>query len=257
MKANPAIRDWHGQRVWIVGASSGIGAALAQELVQLGAEVAVSSRRPEVLFALYGQQPQVRILPLDANIDADWQRAAGQLRGQWPTLDVVILCQGDYTPLQVQDYDSRRAVHMLESNVLSLYRGLQVILPWLLESGRGGIAIMASVAGYTMLPKAMAYGASKAAAIYLAQSLYYQLAPRGHPVWCINPGFVATRLTAQNDFAMPALLTPQQAARAIVRGFARGRFDIHFPWRFTLWLKLLALLPMRLQHHLLRRLTGV
>lgn len=257
MSANVPIHDWQGRQVWIIGASSGIGAALAQELLQRGARLAVSGRRAEALHALYDAHPQALILPMDACDDQQWQQTCAQLRAHWAHVDVVFMCQGDYTPMQVDSYDAAVAIAMLQSNVLSLYRGLQVILPWLRDSGRGGIAITASVAGYTMLPLAMAYGASKAAAIYLAQSLFYELAARGHGVWCINPGFVATRLTARNRFAMPAVLTPQQAAQAILRGFARGQFEIHFPKRFTLWLKLIALLPLRLQQALLRRLTGV
>ena len=256
MRANAPVRDWNGKHVWIVGASSGIGAALAVELLQRGARVAVSARREAVLQQQFGSQMHATVVVLDACSAASWCVASTTLRQQWPELDLVVLCQGDYTPMQVGSFDAAVATRMLEINLLSLYRGLEFILPWL-SCGKGGIAIMASVAGYGMLPKAMVYGASKAAARYLAESLYYELAPRGQGVWCINPGFVATRLTAQNDFTMPALLTPQQAALAIIDGFAAGRFDIHFPRRFTLWLKLIALLPLRLRHSLIRRLTGV
>lgn len=257
MRANKPLRDWHGKHVWIVGASSGIGAALAEELLRHGARVAVSGRREALLQSLFGGERHAIPVVLDACSETSWREASTALRQHWAQLDLVVLCQGDYTPMQVDSFDAGIATRMLEVNLLSLYRGLEFILPWLKQGHGGGIAIMASVAGYGMLPKAMVYGAGKAAARYLAESLYYELAPRGHGVWCINPGFVATRLTAQNDFSMPALMTPQQAARAIVDGFAAGRFDIHFPRRFTVWLKLIALLPLRLQQALIRRLTGV
>lgn len=257
MTANKPLRDWKGKHVWIVGASSGIGAALATELLHRGARVAVSGRREALLVQLFGGTTQAIPIVLDACSETSWREASTALRQQWAELDLVVLCQGDYTPMQVDSFDASIASRMLDVNLTSLYRGLEFILPWLKQTNTGGIAIMASVAGYGMLPKAMVYGASKAAARYLAESLYYELAPRGHSVWCINPGFVATRLTAQNDFAMPALMTPQQAALAIVDGFAAGCFDIHFPRRFTLWLKLIARLPLRLQQALLRRMTGV
>ena len=126
-----------------------------------------------------------------------------------------------------------------------------------LAQGEGAIALVGSVAGYGGLPKATVYGPSKAALINFAEVLHLDLSPRGIGVFLIDPGFVATPLTAQNDFAMPALQTPAQAAEAIVDGFARGDFEIHFPKRFTCVLKLLQLLPRRLYFALIRRATGL
>ena len=113
----------------------------------------------------------------------------------------------------------------------------------LLKQGSGGIAVVSSVAGYGGLPTALVYGASKAALINLAETLYLDLAPRGIGVYVINPGFVKTPLTDRNTFAMPALISVEDAAKAIIAGFECGDFEIHFPKRFTLWLKLLRLLP--------------
>ena len=120
----------------------------------------------------------------------------------------------------------------------------------------GGIAFVSSVAGYRGLPKALAYGPGKAALIHFAECLYLDLVPKGVGVWVINPGFVSTRLTAKNDFAMPSLLTPEQAAQSIIDGFRRGVFEIHFPKRFTCVLKLLAKLPYAFYFPLIRRITG-
>jgi short-subunit dehydrogenase len=117
------------------------------------------------------------------------------------------------------------------------------------------MAFVASVAGYRGLPKAAAYGPTKAALINFAETLYLDLAPRGISVFLINPGFVATPMTAGNDFAMPALISPQEAAGEIIAGFAHGGFEIHFPRRFTNWLKLLRLLPYRFYFPLVRRFT--
>jgi short-subunit dehydrogenase len=119
-----------------------------------------------------------------------------------------------------------------------------------------GIALVASVAAYAGLPKALAYSPSKAALIRFAECLHLDLARHGLGVWAINPGFVATRLTAQNAFAMPALITAEQAAQEIIAGFATGRFEIHFPKRFTRVMKLLSVLPYALSFPLLRRLSG-
>ena len=126
----------------------------------------------------------------------------------------------------------------------------------LIEPAGGGIAFIASVAGYRGLPKSVCYGPGKAALIHFAECLHLDLADQGIGIWLINPGFVQTRLTAQNDFSMPALLTPDQAAVAIVDGFRTVRFEIHFPKRFTLALKLVSLLPYRWYFPLIRRITG-
>ena len=145
----------------------------------------------------------------------------------------------------------------LETNLVGTMSGTAAVLPTLLAQGEGAIALVGSGAGYGGLPKATVYGPSKAALINFAEVLHLDLSPRGIGVFLIDPGFVATPLTAQNDFAMPALQTPAQAADAIVDGFARGDFEIHFPKRFTRVLKFLQLLPRRFYFALIRRATGV
>jgi short-subunit dehydrogenase len=130
-------------------------------------------------------------------------------------------------------------------------------LPQMLRQGNGGIAICSSVAGYRGLPTSLVYGATKAALINLAETLYMDLAPRGIGVWIVNPGFVKTPLTDRNEFTMPALISAEEAASQIIAGLASGRFEIHFPKRFTRWLKLFRLLPYGLYFRLVRRLTGL
>jgi short-subunit dehydrogenase len=127
----------------------------------------------------------------------------------------------------------------------------------MLARQHGHISLVSSVAGYRGLPQSLAYGPTKAALINLAETLYLDLQPQGVGVSVISPGFVDTPLTAQNDFHMPALITPEQAAQAIVQGWALGEFDIHFPKRFTLVMKLLRLLPYRLYFAVVRRMTGL
>jgi short-subunit dehydrogenase len=130
-------------------------------------------------------------------------------------------------------------------------------VPTLLGQGNGAIGIVSSVAGYRGLPKALIYGASKAALINFAETLYLDLHPRGLGVYLINPGFVRTPLTARNDFRMPHLIDADQAAREIVAGIEHGDFEIHFPKAFTRQLKLLRLLPYRLYFAAVRRATGL
>ena len=125
------------------------------------------------------------------------------------------------------------------------------------RQGHGHISVVSSVAGYRGLPKSLAYGPTKAALTNLAENLYIDLQPRGLGVSVVHPGFVQTPLTAQNDFQMPALITPDQAAAAMIEDWARGRFDIHYPKRFTRWMKLLRVLPYRLYFPVVRRFTGL
>ena len=132
-----------------------------------------------------------------------------------------------------------------------------VVVPGLLEQGAGAIGIVASVAGYRGLPKALIYGASKAAVINFTESLYLDLEPKGIGVYLISPGFVKTPLTDSNEFKMPALISAEEAAGAILKGLRQGRFEIHFPKRFTLLLKFLQLLPYRWYFALVHKSTGL
>jgi short-subunit dehydrogenase len=251
---NHRLRDWTGQRVWLIGASSGIGAALAAEALAGGARVALSARRAERLQAVAAGHPQALVLPFDICEQAAWTSRHAELLAAFGGLDLIVFCAADYQPERSWEVAPARAAHMLTVNLGSVYTGLATVLPDMLARGSGGIAIVASVAGYLGLPNASVYGPTKAALINLAELLYVDLRPRGLSVYLINPGFVQTALTARNDFAMPALQTPQAAARAICRGLAAGRFEIHFPRRFTLAMKLLRWLPYRLRFHLMSRL---
>lgn len=249
---NPKITDWQRRRVWLIGASSGIGAAMAHELARRGARLALSARSADKLQAL-GIEGAL-LLPCDATDAASLAGARQALLAAWGGLDLAVYLAGDYVAMQAQDFDLARAEQVVAVNFNGAMRLAATVLPDL--PAGGGIAFVASVAGYRGLPRALCYGPGKAALIHFAECLHLDLAPQGIGVWVINPGFVQTRLTAQNEFAMPALLTPGQAAAAAVDGFKTGNFEIHFPKRFTRVLKLLSLLPYRWYFPLIRRLTG-
>lgn len=255
LRLNPRIADWRARRVWVIGASSGIGAALADELLSAGAQVILSARRAEPMHMLAAERPGAQVETLDVTDPAAWRAAWSRLEAAGALPDLVVFCAADYRPQTCLDLHADETRGLLDTNLLGVYHGLEVVLPALAGQGRGGVALIASVAGYVGLPGAAVYGPGKAALINLAEILYAELKPHGVAVYLINPGFVATPLTAKNDFSMPALLTPRQAARDIMRGLARGAFEIHFPLRFTLWLKLLRLLPYRLRLPLLARLA--
>ncbi len=249
---NPKITDWQGRRVWLIGASSGIGAALASELAGRGARLALSARRADKLAAL---EPKNALrLPCDATDGSHLVAARAALLAAWGGVDLVVYLAGDYVPMRAEQFDLATAERLLAVNYLGALRLTATVLADL--PAGGGIAFVASVAGYGGLPKALAYGPGKAALIHLAECLYFDLSPRRIGVWVINPGFVATPLTAKNDFKMPALMTPERAASALADGFATGGFEIHFPKRFTRWLKLASLLPYRWYFPLVRLISG-
>jgi short-subunit dehydrogenase len=252
---NKPFSDWAGQRVWIIGASSGIGAALALALLQRGAHVAVSARREEALQAVVAGHGEARVLAFDLTDDAAFAAASDALFKAWGGIDLVVFSAGAYAPMRAWQLDANDIDRLLAINLRAPMAATAQLLPRLLKQGSGALAFVSSVAGFRGLPKAAAYGPTKAALINFAETLYLDLAPRGLSVFLINPGFVATPMTAANDFEMPALISPQQAAEEIIAGFGRGSFEIHFPRRFTHWLKLLRILPYGLYFALVRRFT--
>lgn len=252
---NSPIRDWQGKRVWIVGASSGIGEALAISLHACGARVAVSARRSDVLQALAAAHSGMRAIAVDLADRTVFAAALAELCAEWGGIDLVVLSAGAYAPMRAWELDAAAIDHLLDINLRAPMAAAAQIVPVLLAQGGGAIAFVSSVAGYRGLPKAAGYGPGKAGLINFAETLHLDLAPRGVSVFLINPGFVATPMTAANDFEMPALISPQQAADAIIAGFASSDFEIHFPKRFTNWLKLLRLLPYAWYFPLVRRFT--
>jgi short-subunit dehydrogenase len=251
---NPTISDWRGYRVWVIGASSGIGASIARQLIALGATVALSARREAGLREV-AAGAAAEILPLDITDAAALAQACSGLRERWGEIDLVLWVAGTHSAMRAQDFELGAARRLLETNLGAVMGGLAALLPMLLAQRRGGIALVSSVAGYRGLPKALVYGPSKAALINLAESLYFDLRPCGIGVYLVNPGFVDTPLTEGNDFQMPALIGADEAARATLAGIAAGRFEIHYPKRFTSMLKLARLLPYRAYFWALRRLT--
>lgn len=253
---NRPITDWHGRSVWLIGASSGIGLATAKALHAAGARVTVSARNAQLLQQFVDEHPGALAVTLDVSDSAAMVQACQKAKAE-QGLDVVVYCAGYYQPLRATDYAFETMLRHQEVNYIGAARMLHVVLPTLLAQGAGHISLVASVAGFRGLPQSLAYGPTKAALINLAETLYYDLSPRGIGVSVVTPGFVATPLTSHNDFAMPALISPDTAAQEMLRGWAKGEFQIHFPKRFTRVLQLLRVLPYRWYFALVRRATGL
>jgi NAD(P)-dependent dehydrogenase (short-subunit alcohol dehydrogenase family) len=252
---NPKIRDWRGQRVWVIGASTGIGAAVARDLINAGARVALSARSRGRLDAI-AEGSDAIVTPLDITDRTAVLAAATQVRDALGALDLVIVVAGTHSAMRADRFDRAKADQLLAVNLVGPLNCLEAVLPTLLKQRRGGIALVASVAGYRGLPQALIYGPTKAALIHLAEGLYLDLRRHGIGVYLVNPGFVDTPLTQRNDFAMPALMTAEKAARRTLDGIAAGRFETHYPRRFTGWLKLLRILPYPAYFWAVRRFTG-
>jgi short-subunit dehydrogenase len=198
--------------------------------------------------------PGAVALPLDATDPQALREAAGQLMASGG-LDLVAYCAGHYKAQRAYEFDLAEMLKHQNINYLGALYMLDAVLPHFLQQRRGHVSLISSVAGFRGLPNSLAYGPTKAALINLAETLYADLSPRGLGVSLINPGFVQTGLTAQNQFAMPALISAEQAAHEIVQGWARGRFEIHFPRRFTLAMKVLQWLPYGLYLPLVKRMV--
>jgi NAD(P)-dependent dehydrogenase (short-subunit alcohol dehydrogenase family) len=256
MSLNPKIAQWRGKRVWLVGASTGIGRAVAERLHALGANVIVSARSLAPLQDLAQSCPGLQMMPLDATDQAAVIAAAAQLQ-QGGALDLVMYCAGIYQPLRAQEMKCETMAQHMNVNYLGAVYVTQAVMPAMRAAKRGHLSYVSSVAGFRGLPKSLAYGPTKAALINMAEALYIDLHDEGLGVSVINPGFVDTPLTAQNTFHMPALIQPAQAAIEIIAGWESGKFEMHFPKRFTQWLKVLRSAPYSVYFSMTRQFTGL
>ncbi len=243
------LRD---RRIWVTGASSGIGQALAVALAELGNTVVASGRSASRLEDVRRQSPDhIRCLPFDI-VSREANRAAGDwIRAQLGGLDVVVLNAGTCEYVDVQAFDAELVRRVTEINYLGFVYGVEAALP-LLRSGRDPYLVgMSSSVAYTGLPRAEAYGSTKAAIRHFLQALRVDVARERIDVSIICPGFVATPLTDRNDFAMPMRITSAKATEYILRGMRRRRPEIAFPPLFVAMLKLLAAMPSGLRTRLL------
>jgi short-subunit dehydrogenase len=254
---NPPLPAWPDARVWVIGASTGIGAATAKLLLDAGARVALSARSADKLREIAGGSANALVEPLDFTHGAEVTGAWERIRAKWNGVDLVLVVAGTHKEMRAWGLNEKDARELFEVNLHAVVNTTAAVVPGLLGQGHGAIGIVASVAGYRGLPKALIYGASKAAVINFTEALYLDLHPKGLGVYLIMPGFVKTPLTDGNDFTMPHLISAEEAAREIDAGLRAGEFEIHFPRAFTRQLKFLRLLPYRWYFWLVRRATGL
>ncbi len=245
-------------KIWITGASSGIGAELAMQYAQLGHTVYASARNEAKLNALEFESAtlngEILALPVDVTDTESVNSAVATIKNSSESLDLIILNAGYYEPIELDNLTVEHFEKTYDVNLRGVVRCLIPALAQFKQQNSGHIAIVSSIAGERGLPRAAAYGSSKAALIHLAESIKLECHSFGITVSLIEPGFVKSPLTDKNSFNMPFIMNPDEAAARIIKGIARKHFCIHFPKRFTLWFKLLKLLPYSVYFALTKRL---
>jgi len=233
------MRNFKGKSVWLIGASEGLGREVAKLLDAQGAKLFLSARNETLLRDLCNDLNDAVSLPLDVTHLESLQFAYNQI----DRLDIMIYNAGAYDPMPTQNWDTNKALRMIDVNLNGCMRAIGITLPDMLKRDSGKIVLIGSLSAYGGLPKAIGYGASKAAVASIAETMRHDLKGTGIDVQLINPGFIKTRLTDKNDFKMPQLLTPPQAAEHVIKGMKRNTFRYDFPWPFSRIIKFFTNLP--------------
>lgn len=245
--------EWTGKTYWIVGASSGLGEALALELSARGASLILSARNEAALFKLAADLPhKAQVIECDVSKTLSVERAFKRVIRDAP-IDGVIFCAGIYKPMRAQKWDAETVENICNVNFVGAARILGVCIPHLIDQGRGHVALIGSLAGLRGIPAATAYGASKAGLIHMAENLKADLPPEKFKIQVINPGFIKTRLTDQNTFKMPFIMDVEEAATRTRKALESKRFETNYPTRFALMFKILGLLPNFLYFPIVRK----
>ena len=222
--------EWAGKRYWLVGASEGLGEALAQKLSAAGVHLILSARSEDKLHELAGRLPgKADVVPVDVS-DTDSVKAAAEAVGD---IDGVVQLAGVYWPFGAKDWDMDQAIAMADINFTGAMRLMGAVVPKFVERDAGHIVLTGSLSGFRGLPAAAAYTSSKAGVMTLAESLYADLHRTNVRVQLINPGFVKTRLTDKNDFKMPFIMEPEQAAQEFFEHMNSSAFKRSFPTVFS------------------------
>lgn len=247
-----------GECIWITGASSGLGRAVAALLVTQGYHVAVSARRADELESLArelsGGQGRVSVFPLDVTERDAVTATVARIEAEAGPLGLALLNAGTHREVMARDFAAEDVRQLIDLNLMGCVNCLEAVMPRMIERRRGHIALVSSVAGYLGLPTSAAYGATKAGLINMAEALKPECDGYGIKLQLVNPGFVKTPLTDKNPFPMPFLMAVDEAAAALVRGLHARRFEVIFPRRLAYILKTLRLLPYPLFFALTRRL---
>ena len=241
--------------IWITGASSGIGKALALDLAKLNCKLYITARNQEKLDEIVAQSDSAKVTALVGDLTDKQTNASicDTIMRENGRLDIAVLNAGTCEYVDIDNFNSALFERVMNTNFISMVYGIEACLPLLYRSKHAQLIGMSSTAAYLGLPRSEAYGASKAAIRNMFAALRVSLHHKEVSASVICPGFVETELTAQNDFAMPALITAQKASSYILKGIVNKTQEIHFPLRFSLTLKLIGSLPNPLLSWILRK----
>ena len=243
------MREWQGKRYWLVGASEGLGRALAHQMSKVGTELVLSARNAERLEALAEELPG-RAHPVPCDVTD--RESVAQAASQAGEIDGFVWLAGVYWPMRAQDWDAEKVEAMCDVNLTGCARVLGHVVPPMVARGRGHIVVTGSIAGFRGLPRAIGYAASKAGVINLAESIHADLQGTGIEVQIANPGFIRTRMTQKNDFAMPAIMEPGDAARRMFELMNGEALSGVFPTSLGTAFRLNAFMPNWLWYRLFR-----
>ena len=232
--------NFEGKKYWLVGASEGLGRALALRMSQAGAELILSARNSQRLVELSADLPgPSQVLAMDISDTDSVARAGGELRD----IDGVVFLAGVYWPMPATDWNGADALAMANINFTGAFRVLDQVMEQFLSVDKGHIVITGSLSGFRGLPRSIGYSASKAGVMALAESLYADLRTTGIRVQIANPGFIKTRLTEKNSFNMPFIMSADEAADHMMRHMRSTRFKYSFPTLFSWLFRLSQFLP--------------
>tara|TARA_B100001029_G_scaffold54597_1_gene43960 strand:+ start:797 stop:1549 length:753 start_codon:yes stop_codon:yes gene_type:complete len=243
------------KKIWITGASSGIGKAVAEKFASEGWKVAVSARRKELLDELAKNQ-NITSFPLDVTDQTQITNVFKNILNEFGGLDVCLFSSGTYEPKDEKSIDPHKIKNVINVNFLGVIDCVKAVEDYFKNKKSGHISVVSSIAGYRGLPNSSGYGPSKAALTNFSESIYFDFKKFGVRVSIVSPGFIKTPLTDKNEFSMPFLKTPEYAAEKIFNGLVKSNsFEIHFPMGLTLTLKFLRILPYKLYLFLVDKLV--
>ena len=242
--------------IWITGASSGIGKALALKFADNGWQVAISARRENLLNEISESNENIKSFPLDVTDKVKCKEVFDQIKNHYGDIDICFFSTGTWNPKTEKDIDLEQIENVFKVNFFGTVNSIKAVEQHFKNKMDGIITIVSSIAGYRGLPNSTGYGPSKSALNNLAESLYFDFGRYNVRVCLVSPGFIKTPMTDKNDFKMPFLKTPEFAADEIYKGLIKKKkFEIHFPKELTLTLKLFSFFPSKLYFYLVKKLT--